>query len=166
MKLPYVWLKVKPLKVAWMNDVPPKKVVECHNNYGHDTLGYGQKTETYLRQKIYIYIFFCHKFTSKKGSLPLGIDFWYVCTLYIMVLFTSGTVRTKRTKKKGGGCAGSHISRAPPHNRRRRPQVYISYSVPTKMLLVYHQHKASPEQSVSTTLSRLAWGKHARAARR
>ena len=28
-----------------MNDVPPKKVVECHDNYGHDTLGYGQKTK-------------------------------------------------------------------------------------------------------------------------
>jgi hypothetical protein len=28
-----------------MNDVPPKKVVECHDSYGHDTLGYGQKTK-------------------------------------------------------------------------------------------------------------------------
>jgi hypothetical protein len=52
------------------------------------------------------------------------------------------------------------------NNRRRRPHVYISYSVPTEMLLVYHQHKASPEQSVSTTQSRLAWGQHARAMQR
>ena len=45
-RLSYIWLEVKPLKLAWTNDVCPKKVVECHNNYENDTLEYGQKKET------------------------------------------------------------------------------------------------------------------------
>ena len=56
-----------------------------------------------------------------------------------MPRFTNEAVRAKRTKGRGRGRAGSHISRAPPHNERRRPQSSIYYSVPTKMVLVYHQ---------------------------
>ena len=67
-------------------------------------------------------------------------------------------VEARQTRKGGGGGrAGSHISRAPPQDGRRRPQSYIYYSVPTKkMLLVYHQHKASPKRCVSNTLSKPA----------
>jgi len=39
--------------------------------------------------------------------------------------------------------------RAPPHNRRRRPQVYISYSVPTKM------PQAPQLKAVSTAIAAL-----------
>ena len=72
-----------------------------------------------------------------------------------MPRFTKEAVNTKQTKKKRGGARGfSHISRAPPHNGRRRPQRYIYYSVPTKLLLVYHQHEASPKRCGSNTLSK------------
>ena len=39
-----------------MNDVYPKKVVECHNNYENDTLEYGQKKGNLDAANMYIAI--------------------------------------------------------------------------------------------------------------